>query len=119
MPKLSATVTVSETVQLSEEVGTRLSALAGTYCELAEQVKVLKQQMKDESAKVFALMEEEGIEKCRVDGQPLCIVRGVTNSLDKVKFVQLGGSLETLKNATVSKPKKASVKIGVGGGFDE
>jgi hypothetical protein len=116
---LKLTTTLSETVELAPEVGTRLSALAGTYCELSEQVKILKAQMKDESAKVFALMEEEGIEKCRVDGQPLCIVRGVTNSLDKMKFVELGGSLEMLKNATVSKPKKAYVKIGDGGGFED
>jgi hypothetical protein len=114
MPKTALATSTIVKLNLSPEVGERLSALAGTYCELAEQVRILKQQMKDEAAKVFALMEDEGIEKCRVDGQPLCIVRGVSSSLDKMKFVELGGSLEMLKNATVSKPKKAYVKIGEG-----
>ncbi len=61
---------------------------------------------------VKEVLEVSGLKKLRAGDVPISLVEGTTRSLDKLKFVELGGSLEMLENATVSKPKKAYISIG-------
>lgn len=105
-------VLAQETVTVDEEIAEKLAATLSTYQDLKLQRDLLDEAMKTESKKIQAEMELIGVDKIQVDGTPCTIVRGTTSSLDKVKFVSLGGSLEMLQNATVSKPKKAYLRIG-------
>lgn len=111
-PTLTTETTAETTVAVSKEIAARVSALLSTYHELKVQADLLSDAMDVEKAKIFAILQEEGIEKVAIDGTPCTIVRGTSSSLDKMKFVELGGSLEMLQNATVIKPKKPYLKIG-------
>lgn len=105
-------VTTETVIDLEPELAARLAAILSTYQDLKEQMKLYEEAMKAEAAKVLALMLEAGHEKIEVDGTPCTIVRGFSSRLDKTKFVQLGGSLKQLENATAQKPKKPYVLIG-------
>jgi hypothetical protein len=94
----------------------RLSALLSTYQDLKSQADVLVAAMAEEKQKIFEILQAEGYEKAEIDGVPCTIVRGTSTSLDKIKFVQLGGSLAHLENATISKPKRPYLVIGKGSG---
>lgn len=99
-------------ITIAPEVGARVSAILSTYHGLQEQVEILESLMEEEKQKVHALMVEAGVKKIVVDGAPCNIVEKMSSSLDKVKFVELGGSLKQLEEATVHKPVKPYVTIG-------
>lgn len=105
-------VTTEQQVTLDPALSARVSAILSTYHELKAQADLLYEIMDGESQKIRALMEGAGHEKIEIDGTPCTIVRGTSSKLDKVKFVQLGGSLAQLENATTSKPKKVYLRIG-------
>lgn len=112
--KLTVTpgVLATETVDVAPEIVEKLVGTLSTYQELKVQRDLLDEAMKAESKKIQAEMDLLGVDKLEIEGTPCTIVRGHTSSLDKMKFVSLGGSLEMLQNATVSKPRKAYLRIG-------
>jgi hypothetical protein len=112
MPKLEVTTTDIATIIVEPEVGARLDALLQTYQMLKIDADLLYDQMEEEKRKMKGEMELAGLEKISINGTPCTIVRGEQSTLDKLKFVELGGSLATLENATSKKPKKAYLAIG-------
>lgn len=113
-PKLQQTVqaTIEPEVTLEPEVLERVSPLLRTFLDLKQQVDLLTEQMDEEKRKIKGEMELAGVQKTRVDGTPVTIVRSSQRKLDKLKFVELGGSLEMLENATFDRPKKPYIRIG-------
>jgi len=112
MPRLSATVTTTTETSLDVQLQARLRALLSTYHTLKADFDLIEAQMDEEVEKMKAILDTEGVQKVVLDGVPLTIVGGESSSLDKLKFVELGGSLEMLADATVKKPKKKYLRIG-------
>ena len=112
--KIELTTTATETVQVQVEpdVAARLDTLLRTYLDLKFDADLLYDQMEEEKRKMKGEMELAGLEKISVNGTPCTIVRGMSSTLDKLKFVELGGSLATLESATFKKPKKSYLSIG-------
>jgi hypothetical protein len=110
--RLEATTETVTTVHVEPDVAARLTALLDTYQALKVDADLLYDQMEEEKRKLRGEMELAGLEKVTINGVPCTVVRGLSSSLDKLKFVELGGSLEMLENATVKKLKKAYLSIG-------
>lgn len=107
--------TEAETViapEIEPAVKARLDALVSTCRTMVVEATLQKEAIEVEKAKILKLLQDNGIEKVDVAGEPVQIVRSTSSSLDKVKFVQLGGSLKQLEDATIKKPKKPYVLIG-------
>lgn len=100
------------TQSLAPELMTRIAAILSTYHDLKEQAKLYAELADAENKKILDLLQEEGIERAEVEGTACTIVRGTTPTLDKVRFVELGGSLQMLENATMHKPRKPFLRIG-------
>lgn len=112
MPKPELTATVETEVVIEPEVVACLSAKLGTYKSIKADIELLEAALAREADEIKGTLELHGLKKCRVDGIPICIVEGVSTKMDKLKFVALGGDLAMLKAASVSKPKKAYLKVG-------
>lgn len=112
MAKTGVTITVETKTEIAPDVQARVSAVLSTYHDLKMQADLLYEQMEAEKAKIWDVMKEAGYEKIEVDGTPCTVVKSSQSKLDKQLFVQLGGSLEQLNNATRSVPKKPYLKIG-------
>jgi len=100
------------TVQVQPDVTARLTALLDTYQTLKVDADLLYDQMEEEKRKIKGEMELAGLSAFRINGVPCTIVGGETSKLNKLKFVELGGSLAMLENATEKKPKKKYLRIG-------
>lgn len=108
----TATTEAKTVVNLEPELSARLTALLDTYHALKVDADLLYDQMEEEKRKIRGEMELVGLEKVTINDTPCTIVKGYSSTLDKLKFVELGGSLETLESATFKKPKKAYLSIG-------
>lgn len=112
MPRQRQTVELKEGVEIGPELRAELAAKLNTYNAYKFDYDLLEEQMDTEIAGMKTLLESNGIKSVEIDGLSLTIVTGLSSKLDKLKFVELGGSLEQLKNATVSKPKRAYLLVG-------
>ena len=121
MIKQTQAVTTEQIVQalLKPEVAARLDALVSTYQEMKFDLDLQQETIDIEKAKILKLLQDEGIEKADVAGVPVQIVRGTSSRLNKTKFVQIGGSLKQLEEATEVSPKKPYVLIGKNKGTEQ
>lgn len=110
MAKLTVQATTEVTV--NPTVAAQLSETLEYYQALKTDAAALEAQMEIEKIKIKALLDEAGISKATIDGIPLTMATRDTSSLDKVRFVELGGSLAMLDNATVVKTGKPYLVIG-------
>lgn len=115
MPSLAATTTQTVEVRLKPSVRRLLLNELQAYATLHAHIKELEEQEKGLVANIRAIREETGEEALELEGFKIRNVPGQVSYLDKQLFVQLGGSLEQLANATRSKPKKAYERISVPG----
>lgn len=111
----SLETTVTTEAEIKPELRAHLSALLSTYKELKFDLDAIQHQMDIEKLAIWGCLKEAGVEKAKIDGFSLSVVKGNTSKLDKLKFVELGGSLQQLENATFSKPKKAYLDIDLPG----
>jgi predicted deacylase len=111
-PTLTTETQGEAMVTLAPELTARIAATLATYHELKEQAKLYAELAEAENKKIMAVLEAEGLERVEVEGVPCSIVRGTTPTLDKIRFCELGGSLEMLENATMHKPRKPYLLIG-------
>ena len=114
---MSTTLETTQTTELEikPELRAHLAALCATYKELKFDLDAIQHQMDIEKAAMWTILKEVGAEKVKIDGFSLNVIKGHTSKLDKVKFVELGGSLEQLDNATFKKPKRAYLDIDIPG----
>lgn len=99
-------------IEIDPEIAAKLSATLSMYQDLKLQRDLLDEAMAAESKKIQAEMELLGVDKLQIEGVPCTVVHGTSSSLDKQKFVALGGSLTMLQEATITKPRKAYLRIG-------
>ncbi len=107
-------VSDEELAVLSPTTKERIAIILSVYKDLKESADVIEGEMDAAKKEIFAALDREGVKKTLVDEIPLAIVRGTSTSLDKMRFVQLGGSLKMLEESMVSKPKKPYLKITLG-----
>lgn len=112
MSTVRMAITPVTAVDIDEEIAAKMAASLATYTEMKIQRDLLDEAMKKESKQLLGEMELLGVDKLEVEGYPCTIVRGETTSLDELKFVQLGGDLELLNRAKVTKPKQPYLLVG-------
>ncbi len=110
---LSQTVTTTQTteVKLKPTLKKKLLLNLKTYQSLRDQLKAIEAAMDKHKAVVQECMNEAEEEKLSIDGFKTTMVFGVNSRLDKELFVQQGGTLAQLANATVTKPSRPYCKI--------
>lgn len=109
--KAITTATVSETVALKPRQRRELMIELHAYAEMQTELQVLKEGIEVHKAAVEKLLEELGVKQLELEGFSAVIVSPQRNVLDKKKFVELGGSLEQLTNATSKVPSESYVLI--------
>ena len=93
MPKIEQTETVE--IDVAPEVLARVAAIVSTIQETQDDIDLLTAQIADEKKKIMDIYVSNGIKSLRIDDVPVTLVSGGTSStLDKKKFVLLGGDLE-------------------------
>lgn len=105
--RLATTAIVTEEITIEPKLKKRLMLKFQTIADLKAQRALLQEQIAAEVADIRELREQVGVESLSLDGgYTTTNVKGTSKSLDKKKFVSLGGSLQMLENATVWKSKR-------------
>src|ERR1035437_1792208 len=108
---LTATTTVTQTVELSPQLKRQLLNELRAYQGLKSQQDALELAIANKKANIGRLREKSGEKALELEGYKISLVEPVRKELDKKRFVELGGSLAMLENATVSRPTKSYEKI--------
>src|ERR1035437_1257512 len=108
---LTATTTVTQTVELSPQLKRQLLNELKAYQDLKIQLEALETYIAAKKANIGRLREKSGEKALELEGFKITLVEPVRKELDKMKFVELGGSLAMLENATVSRPTKSYERI--------
>jgi hypothetical protein len=108
---LTATTTVTQTVELSPQLKRQLLNELKAYQGLKAQQDALELALANKKANIGRLREKSGEKALELEGYKITLVEPVRKELDKKKFVELGGSLAMLENATVSRPTKSYERI--------
>jgi len=100
-PELTETLTGEP--QIAPAVRQRLEVWLSVYNDLKEQIALLEAQADAEKAAMGTLLEDAGIDKANIDGQPLAWIRDAKNPgrLDKVKLMAQGATQKQIDAATV------------------
>lgn len=108
--KAEATATTEVTIEpaLRQKLVKRLALFAKLDADY-ELAKAKRDKEKLNIEGYFEQTEAKSIELAGI--ATITRVEGVTSSLDKKLFVQQGGTLAQLENATITKPKKAYTLI--------
>jgi flagellar motility protein MotE (MotC chaperone) len=111
--KLTTTVTAKTTTELklSTKLQNRLRDELAEYAALNAAYKQAEAERDAKIADIEELREQIGETSVSFEGATITRVGGTTKTLDKKKFVELGGSLAMLENATTESPKKAHTKV--------
>jgi hypothetical protein len=108
---LTATTTVTQTVELSPQLKRQLLNELKAYQGLKSQQDALELALANKKANIGRLREKSGEKTLELEGYKITLVEPVRKELDRKKFVELGGSLAMLENATVSRPTKSYERI--------
>ena len=109
----TATITATTThqIKLSPSIKTKLLTALRTYVELAAQKKVIEHAQKLLRKTIEAIQVEVGESSLEIDGFKSTIVAPIRKTLDKKRFVALGGDLDILERSYVEQPGTSYVKI--------
>ena len=108
---LTATTTITQTVELSPQLKRQLLNECRAYQNLKGQLDELEAALVNKKVNIGRLREKSGEKSLELEGFKISLVEPVRKELDRKKFVELGGSLAMLENATVSRPTKSYEKI--------
>ena len=108
---LTATTTVTQTVELSPQLKRQLLNELLMYQGLKRNLDELETAIANKKVNISRLREKSGEKALELEGFKITLVEPVRKELDRKKFVELGGSLAMLENATVSRPTKSYEKI--------
>ena len=112
MARLQTVTTATTEVILEPALKTKLTQRLKVYRLRKEEFEKAKAAMEKEARNVEGYFEQAGASSIVIEGHAtITEVKGTTSNLDKKLFVQQGGTLAQLENATVSKPKKSYVLI--------
>lgn len=120
MPSTALLATTTHEVVLKPAVRRQLLKELRLWAELHAQEKAIKLAKSKHAHAVESMQTELGESSIDLEGFKSTIVAPMRSSLDKKKFVALGGKLEILEKATVQVPGKSYLKITApGAGKDE
>lgn len=108
MAGLHQTLEPELTVEQRIDLEHRIEIVQSQAVDLA----LLKGSIEKEKAVILKTLVDAGIDKLEIGGIPVAVIGGDSSKLDKLLFVQLGGSLDMLERATKKNPKKKHVRIG-------
>jgi hypothetical protein len=109
--KIAATVTQTVEVQLKPSLKRKLLNELTVYADLHEQVKALEAIMDAHKQTIEECLIESGEERLEIDGFRTTMVFAQRSKLDRKLFVQQGGTLAQLENATVVAPAKPYLRV--------
>ncbi len=119
MASLAAKIAVETTqtieVKLKPSLKRKLLNELQAYAELHKQLKIIESHMAAHKATLEECVIESGEQSLELEGFKTTMVFPVRSKLDKKLFVQQGGTLAQLDNATVSTPSKHYLLITVPG----
>jgi acetolactate synthase small subunit len=108
--KTQATATTE--VVLEPALKKKLEQRLDIYRRLDAEYEVVKAKLEKEAKNIEGYFEQVGAQSITVERYAtITEVKGTTSKLDKKLFVQQGGTLQQLENATVTTPKKAYILI--------
>ena len=114
VPRMSQTTeakAAAETV-IAPEVVARIEPILATYNELLLQRDLLDAQMDAEKQTIRDVLEEHGMARCKIAGQPIYIDRGTSTKIDWSRMLEIHGVTKAMKeDCTIRKPKKSSLVI--------
>lgn len=102
--KLIATTTQTVEIELKPALKRKLLAELAVYQGIAAQLEALEAKKDASKALLGELVIESGEEKLSIEGFKTAMVFPVRKKLNKKLFVQQGGTLAQLENATESTP---------------
>lgn len=113
MPRLSQTVTVSTTKQITikPQLRTKLLKQLRAYAEVRAQEKEFKKERERITGVIRELREATGEGSLQLEGFTTTDVGGETSKLSVDKLLALGVSKAWIEEATTRKPKKRYEKI--------
>jgi hypothetical protein len=112
LAKVKTAVTATQELVLEPALKKKLEQRLEIYRKLDAEYDLAKAKRDKEKANIEGYFEQAGANSIEVSGHAkLTEVRGVSSTLDKKKFVELGGSLKMLEDATVTRPKRPYLLI--------
>jgi hypothetical protein len=112
MQRQKTEATATTEVAIEPALKRKLEQRLTVYRRLDAEYELAKAKRDKEKANIEGYFEQVGANSIQVEGHAtITEVRGVSSSLDKKKFVELGGSLKMLEDATVTKPKRPYILI--------
>ncbi len=113
--KIEATTTQTVEVKLKPSLKRKLLNELTAYAALHAQLKSIEAQMAVHKTTLEECVIESGEQSLELEGFKATMVFPVRSKLDKMLFVQQGGTLAQLENATVSTPSKHYLLISLPG----
>ena len=111
---MSLTVSTTQTTELKikPRLKTALTTELTAYAKLHTQLKGIEAEMEQRKAKIGRYREEVGVESLELEGFHVTRVSGGTRgTLNKMKLLEMGCTVEMLEEATEYKPVKPFEKV--------
>ena len=105
------TATTTHQLKLAPQLKKKLLLALRTYVELGAQKKALDLARSKQSKIVEDIQVELGESSLDIEGFKSTIVAPVRHTLDKKRYVALGGDLDLLERSMVDTPGKSYVRI--------
>ncbi len=111
-PAAKVEVSATQELQLEPALKTKLQQRLKLYRKLKAEFEIAEAKLKKEAGNIEGYFEQVGAQSITVEGHAtITEVRGNSSKLDKKLFVQQGGTLAQLENATLTTPKKPYILI--------
>lgn len=111
----TVSTTTKEDVKIKPRIKTALLAELKAYAALRTQLKGIEAEMEQKKAKIGRFREEVGVTSLDIEGFKVTQVTNLRSTLDKMKLIEMGVTMEMLEEATTTKPGKPYEKITVPG----
>ena len=108
---VAATATTTHQLVIAPQLKRKLLLALRTYVELGVQKKALDLARSKQSKIVEDIQVELGESSLDIEGFKSTIVAPVRHTLDKKRYVALGGDLDLLERSMVDTPGKSYVRI--------
>jgi hypothetical protein len=115
MMALTLTTTQTTELKLSPRLKSKLLQKLKTYAELRTRFKALEAEMEAQKGEIGLLREEAGVQSLALEGFKVAEITGLRKTLNPMKLIAMGVSVDMLEEATEVKPNKPYTKITVPG----
>jgi hypothetical protein len=111
-PAAKVEVSATQELRLEPALKLKLQQRLKLYRKLVAEFDAAEAKLDKEAKNIEGYFEQAGAQSITVEGHAVITeVRGNSSKLDKKLFVQQGGTLAQLENATITSPKKPYILI--------